>query len=424
MNNEKVFITGCGGMLGNAIRPFFKYWFKDVLATDKDVNEDWLSYLDVRDTDALSATFNEYRPDIVLHLAAETDLEFCETNIDTATNTNDIASKNIAKLAEKYGATLIYISTAGVFDGTKESAYTEDDQPNPIMVYGKTKYAGEIHTLKYCSKSFVIRAGWMMGGGRSKEKKFVYKILKQVGPETKEIFAVDDKWGTPTYTYDFAMNLFLLLETKKYGLYHMVCEGKGTRYDVAEGILRTCNRQDIKLTRVDSSFFAEEYFAPRPFSEMMLNSNLTKLGINHMRPWQNALHDYISNHFNEYINTNALISENEHRSLGKVEVAQINNSTERRSVFRKNFPSSVEYVVHNGTPYKNGHPADKAISVNVSEEGLCLYLFNPMTKGEKITLLQGPEGVEHEIAKVQWVRQEEHGVFKAGLVFQSMDTAA
>lgn len=417
MKQEKVFITGCGGMLGNAIYPFFKSWYGNVLATDKVVSEDWLSELDVRDTDGLQRVFDEYKPDIVLHLAAETDLEYCETYPQITVDTNSTASETIARLAEKHGATLIYIGTAGVFDGKKSTYYTEEDSPNPLMVYGRTKYEGELHTLQHCSKSFVVRAGWMMGGGRRKEKKFIYKILQQIGEGRKEIFAVDDKWGTPTYTYDFAMNLFLLLETKKYGLYHMVCEGKGTRYDVAEEILSICNRQDIKLTRVGSDFFGKEYFAPRPYSEMMVNARLSELGINQMRPWQEALHNYIDNHFADYINGDGDRAERKTPSRSR-DLSVDPGFIERRNAFRKDYPSTVEYVVYNGKGYHGGQPFKKAITVNRSSEGLCVYVFDPVRQGEHVALVQHPAGNQYETATVQWVRQEKSGVFKAGLMLQ------
>jgi len=298
---DRVLITGCGGMLGDAVYPHFTSKYENVLASDKEQNGEWLMQLDVRDNVHLSKVFRDFKPGVVVHLAAETDLEYCEMHSDIAEDTNSLATKTIAKLSEEYGATLVYISTAGVFDGLKKGFYTEQDRPNPIMVYGQTKHQGELHALKHCSKSFVVRAGWMMGGGRKKEKKFIYKMLQQIADGNKELYAVIDKWGTPTYTYDFALNLFKLIETKRYGIYHMACEGKGTRYDVAKEILRTCKRPDIKLNAVDSNFFKKEYFAPRPISEMMYNSNLRKLGLNHMRPWKKCLRHYIEKHFPDYI---------------------------------------------------------------------------------------------------------------------------
>jgi len=301
MNCDRVLITGCGGMLGNAAYPSFKSKYTHVLATDKDITEDWLERLDVRDDARLVRVFWEYSPDIVLHLAAETDLEYCETHEEIAEDTNSRATETIARLCRQYDSTLVYISTAGVFDGKKDGLYTEEDQPLPIMVYGRTKYAGERLVKEHCPKSYVIRAGWMMGGGRNKEKKFIYKILKQIEAGQKNIYAVDDLWGTPTYTHDFTMNLLALLNTECYGIYHMVCEGSGTRYDVAKEILTICRRSEINLTPVTSDFFREKYFVRRPRSEMMTNANLRKIGCHHMRMWKIALREYIEHSFVDFI---------------------------------------------------------------------------------------------------------------------------
>ena len=140
-----------------------------------------------------------------------------------------------------------------------------------------------------------------MGGGRKKEKKFIFKMLKQIEEGRRQLYAVQDRWGTPTYTYDFARNLLHLIRSRQYGLYHMVCEGKGTRFDVAQEILRICHRPDIILTPVNSEFFESEYFAPRPPSEMMLNTNLRKIGLNFMRHWKATLQEYLENFFPEWI---------------------------------------------------------------------------------------------------------------------------
>jgi len=297
MSSERVLITGAGGMLGNAIFPTFSSRFESLVATDKDVNEPWLKYLDVRDAKALREQFVELQPTLVLHLAACTDLEFCEVHPAVAEETNAEATRTVAALCEEFGATLVYISTAGVFDGKKDGFYTEADQPRPIMVYGQTKYDGEKHAAAGCSRHFIVRAGWMVGGGATKDKKFVHHMLGQIVSGQKVIRAVNDRWGTPTYTHDFSLNLFRLLDSRRYGTYHMVCEGSGTRFDVARMILDICGGDDIELIPVPSSYFDENYFAPRPVSEMMINANLRALDINLMRPWQDALQDYIRREF-------------------------------------------------------------------------------------------------------------------------------
>jgi len=296
MTINKVFITGVAGMLGSAVYPYFHSRFPQVLATDKRATESWVQFLDVTNHSDVNVAIQRFQPDLILHLAAETNLEFCELHPYQAAQTNAEATRNIAGIANDCGATLVYISTAGVFDGTKDGFYDERDKPNPIMVYGQTKYDGELFVQELCKKYYIIRAGWMVGGGQ-KDHKFVSKILEQIMNNESTIHAVNDRWGTPTYTLDFAVNLFRLLDLEAYGLYHMVCEGSGTRFDVAKEIVRICGRHDIDLRGVDSDFFSETYFAPRPRSEMMTNENLRALSINFMRPWKTALEDYIIREF-------------------------------------------------------------------------------------------------------------------------------
>ena len=300
MGFNSVLITGCGGMLGHAVYPFFKERFATLVATDKDVNEPWLEHLDIRDRASVEDVFERVRPDLVLHLAAETCLEFCESNPDVAEATNARGAATVAEFAQSVGATMVYLSTAGVFDGEKEGFYTEEDEPNPIMVYGRTKLDGEHHVRDLNERSYVIRAGWMVGGGRRKDKKFVYRMLQQIAEGRTVLHAVDDKVGTPTYTHDFAMNLFELLHQEdSYGTYHMVCEGYGSRYDVAREIVAICNRDDIDVRPVDSSFFQREYPTPRPRSEMLENAGLRALGINRMRNWKDALRAYVEEEYPE-----------------------------------------------------------------------------------------------------------------------------
>ena len=303
---DRVLITGCGGMLGNAIYPYFRKRCAEVIATDKTLSEPWLSELDVRDDAAVRRLVAKFRPELILHLAAETDLEYCETHADVADDVNSISTRRIAELARAQGSTLVYISTAGVYDGGKtDEPYTEEDPARPLMVYGQSKFDGEEHVRAVGGAYYVVRAGWMVGGGPAKDHKFVSKILQQIADGRQVLHAVDDRWGTPTYTHDFANNVFRLLDTEQYGTYHMVCEGSGTRHDVAEEIVAACGRGDIRVERVTSDYFAAEYFAPRPVSEMLINANLQRLGINLMRPWRIALREYIHAEYRHLLSAEA-----------------------------------------------------------------------------------------------------------------------
>jgi dTDP-4-dehydrorhamnose reductase len=305
MKFERVFITGCGGMLGNAIYPYFVKRFPEVLAIDIQIEEhekSWLKYCDVRKRDQLEKMFAEFKPQLVLHLAALVDVEGCEADPEDAVMTNATATKYVAELCKEYGSTMVYISTGGVFDGEKDGYYTEDDQPNPIMIYGQTKYDGEVLVRDILDTHYVIRPGWMVGGGPEIDHKFVKLILEQIAEGKPVIHAVDDKVGTPTYTHDFAMNLFRLLDTEQYGTYHMVCKESGTRFDVAKEIVAICGRShDVKVVPVKSDFFSKQFYAPRPNNEMLQNRNLERLGINLMRPWRIAIREYITREYSEYI---------------------------------------------------------------------------------------------------------------------------
>lgn len=284
-------ITGCGGMLGAAVYERFN---RDctVLASDIDLNAPWLEHCDVRELDAVSAMARQFEPDLIINLAALTDLEYCELNEEDAWLTNGLGQENVCLVAKHRGIPAVYVSTAGIFDGDKEF-YNDFDIPNPLSIYGKSKYHGELVTPSLLDRYFVFRAGWMMGGGPEKDKKFINKIFKQLQDGARELFVVDDKLGTPTYTVDFANSMFELVKTDYYGLYNMVCSGSGSRYDVAIEFLRDLNLQDeVKVSVVASDHFKSEYFAPRPASEKLVNMKLKKRGLMFMRDWKECLAEY------------------------------------------------------------------------------------------------------------------------------------
>jgi dTDP-4-dehydrorhamnose reductase len=293
----RVMITGSAGMLGSAVYPAFVAAGHDVVASDLEPREMAglpMGRLDVRVHAEVADAVERSRPDLVLHLAAETDLEVCEADPDHAYLTNTIGTQNAAVACQAGGIPLVYISTAGVFDGEKEDApYDEFDQPRPINVYGRSKYEGELLVMRLVPRHFVIRAGWMVGG-IDRDHKFVAKVIDQLKAGATTIRAVTDKLGTPTYTQDFAKNLLELIETPFYGRYHMASLGEGSRYDVARAIVEFYGRADVSVVPVTSEVFAEEYPAPRPRSEMMRNYMLELRGMNRMRPWREALREYLT----------------------------------------------------------------------------------------------------------------------------------
>ncbi|MEW6557422.1 MAG: NAD(P)-dependent oxidoreductase [Elusimicrobiota bacterium] len=290
---SKILITGCGGMLGDAV---YSVCCKicNVSATDINVNTEWLSYLDVRDYQAIEKQILEFKPTAVFHLAALTDLEYCETHPDEAYKTNAFGTENVALLCKKYNILMVYISTAGVFDGLHD-VYNDYAIPNPISHYGKSKYAGTQFVQSCLDRYFIFRPGWMMGGGPTKDKKFVKKIIDLINSGKKELLIVNDKLGTPTYTYDFAKNIIEVINSNLYGLYNMVCNGESSRYEIAEEILKILKLETkIKLTEVSSDYFRKEYFAPRPYSERLINLKLNFCGLNKMRDWKVCLREYLS----------------------------------------------------------------------------------------------------------------------------------
>ncbi len=300
MEKSRILITGCGGMLGSSVYPVFSQTDAQVLATDIDLNESWLEHLDVRDINECEKIFEQFKPTLVLNLAALTDLEYCENNPTESWKTNALGTENVALMAKKHGCTMCQISTAGVYDG-KQDAYTDFDPPNPLSHYAKSKYHGEVFVQQFLGKYFIFRAGWMMGGGPKKDKKFINKIYKQISAGATELFIVEDKLGNPTYTKNFAESISKVLPTKYYGLYNQVGLGSGSRYDVAVEFIRLLGlKGKIKVTQVDSDYFKKEYFAPRPDSERLINLKLNSRGINYMQSWQECLSEYSSIFIKDY----------------------------------------------------------------------------------------------------------------------------
>jgi len=300
VKDKKIFIAGCGGMLGEA---FYKKFNNNnsLYCTDIDVNEKWIKHLDFRKKDSYWESVNNFKPDWLFHLGAFTDLEFCEVHEKSTYETNTESVKFAVQIANQLSIPILYISTAGIFDGEKDM-YDESDLPNPIGHYAKSKYLGEKYIVENSNDYLICRAGWMMGGGPKKDKKFIQKLMHQIKDGTKELYIVNDKLGTPTYTHDFAKNIKLLIDKNHRGLFNMVCEGLTSRLEVANELIRLLNLENkIKIVEVDSTYFSNEYFAERPACERLINKRLDNIGINLMRDWRVALEEYIEVYYSNYL---------------------------------------------------------------------------------------------------------------------------
>lgn len=301
---KRIYMAGAGGMLGEAFHQLFGDRHA-IRCTDKDVNADWLSFLDFRDFDAYREDVRGFAPDYLFHLGAYTDLEYCELNPDDTYATNTLAVENAVHIANQLDIPLLYISTAGIYDGLKET-YDDWDQPNPLGHYARSKYMGERFVAENCRRHLVCRAGWMMGGGPSKDKKFIQKLMAQLKSGATELFIVDDKLGTPTYTIDFARNAELLLSKEYWGVYNMVCAGVTSRLEVARYLLRTLGLDaQVAINAVPSDHFAAEYFAARPASERLLTTKLDLRGLNIMRDWRTCLDEYLAERYAGYLDNAA-----------------------------------------------------------------------------------------------------------------------
>ncbi len=278
-----ILVTGANGMVGSYFHSLAAEFNEPLELTDIDT-------LDVRDLERVQHRIAAREYSAVIHLAAETDVDRCEVEPDHAYKTNAIGTHNIALACQTSGTVLLYTSTAGVFGGDGAMGpFTENDPPCPANIYGASKLAGERHVERLLSRYFIVRAGWMMGGN-TKDKKFVSKILAQLKAGKREISAVDDKVGSPTFARELVLGIRDLLHSQRFGLFHMTNQGVCTRYDLARRIVEFVG-SGARVIPVKSTQFP--LAAPRANSEAMRNYNLELMAMDQMSAWQDALDAYL-----------------------------------------------------------------------------------------------------------------------------------
>ena len=287
----QLLVTGAGGMLGTAAVPILRDAGHAVIDTDIRP-ETGLLMLDVRNPDEVAYAIFRMEPEVVLHFAAVTSLEDCEADPDNAWHTNALGTAYVTQACRERSIPLLYVSTAGVFDGTSVQPYTEFDTPNPLNVYGRSKLAGE-RFVAASPLTWIARAGWMMSGGPDHDHKFVSLIVRQVREGKRELRVVGDKYGSPTYGPDFARGICDLIGSDRYGLYHLTCSEQTSRYDIAKEIVRLMGA-DVEVIGVPSREFELSGFpAARPRNEALRNYRAELEGATPMRGWREALAEYM-----------------------------------------------------------------------------------------------------------------------------------
>ncbi len=287
----KMLITGAAGMLAAEVIPKLLEYNHKVIQTDINQRLPNIEALNIADSKEVFQKVESERPDYVFHFAAETDVDLCEKKPEHAFKINTLGTENIVLACKEFAVKLLYISSGAVFSGENLLPYTEFDIPKPVNIYGKSKLQGELIIKDLLSEYFIIRAGWMVGGWEI-DKKFVYKIIQQLKEGKKELKVVADKFGSPTFTKDFATNFINVINTKRYGLYHLANKGTCSRYDMALKIVEFMGFKDkVKVNPINSDQFPLP--APRARSEMMCNYKLNLLEFNNMPRWEKSLEEYI-----------------------------------------------------------------------------------------------------------------------------------
>jgi dTDP-4-dehydrorhamnose reductase len=276
----RILVTGAAGMLGHALVP--------VLETDHAVAGLTRKDCDLCDEGAVGGIFKLQKPDLVVHLAAFTNVDGCELDPQKATAWNELATLNVARAAKSLGAAVLYTSTDYVFDGRADSPYSEDAPPNPLSVYGTTKLAGERHVQEIVDRYFVVRTSWLFGPNG---KNFVSTILRLAG-EQSELRVVDDQRGSPTYTRHLAQKLAKLVETREYGIYNITGDGSCTWFEFAQKIVELHGPNGIRLTPISSTECGRP--APRPAYSVLAKRRLSSLGIGRLPHWEKGLESYLA----------------------------------------------------------------------------------------------------------------------------------
>lgn len=275
----RILVTGAGGMLGSDLVARFRSGHEVTGVTRHD--------FDILKESEIRGFLARVRPDWVIHAAAFTNVDRCESEPDKAYRVNSEGARDVARACWSVGARMLYISTDYVFDGTKGSPYMENDPVNPLNVYGKSKLRGEQEVQKVLRDALIVRTSWLYG---HKGPNFVEAILAQVGKKD-ELAVVADQVGNPTYTPDLADAVARLVEAGAYGPVHVTNEGLCSWYGYAGKILELAGITGMKIKAVTTAELGRP--AVRPAYSALSKDRYYNITGHRLRDWKEALAEYL-----------------------------------------------------------------------------------------------------------------------------------
>ncbi|MBQ8184811.1 MAG: dTDP-4-dehydrorhamnose reductase [Lachnospiraceae bacterium] len=280
---KKIIVTGCNGQLGRAINEQYADNSQYEL-----VNTD-VAELDITNVDAVLALSREVKPYAIINCAAYTNVDRCEVDVDLAYKINAIGARNLAIAAADADAKLVHVSTDYVFPGTCPKPLTEFDEPGPISMYGKTKYAGEQFVRQFADKFFMIRTAWLYGDGHN-----FAKTMLALSEKMDTIGVVKDQFGSPTSAAELAICIKYLVETDNYGLFHGTCEGDTNWAEFAATVLRLAGKS-TQIEPITSEEYKRRFpaSASRPAYSILENYMLKLTTDFSFAHWQDAIEVYM-----------------------------------------------------------------------------------------------------------------------------------
>jgi dTDP-4-dehydrorhamnose reductase len=270
----RILLTGAGGQLGHDLQ---------AVLGDQDLHAYDHAALDVSDRSAVVQAVERVRPDWVINAAAYNDVDGAETTEEVAFAINGAAPGFLAEAAAGVGASIVHVSTDYVFDGTKGAPYTEEDVPNPLSVYARSKYEGERRVLDSGASACILRTAWLYGHHGKNFVKAILAAAAKGGP----LKVVADQVGSPTATADLAEAIAGLIETPARGLFHVANAGACSRFEFARAIVRGSTEVlPITTTEADRP-------ARRPVNSALSSVRWRESGLPPLRSWQSALSAFL-----------------------------------------------------------------------------------------------------------------------------------